>query len=108
MTWPVSAGASHDEKASFKTETLRFQATKKPIQSGPTITIQNITGERFLHGNERSGLREGSSAASFFPQGWNFFPAETDLFSRKTGPFPPQGRNHPTCRLRALPAEADD
>ena len=45
------------------------------------ITIQNITGERFLHGNERSGLREGSSAASFFRHGWNFFPAETDLFS---------------------------
>ena len=66
-----------------------------------SITIQNITGERFLHGKERSGLREGSSAASFFPQGWNFFPAETDLFSRRTGPSPPQGRSYTTCWLRA-------
>ena len=47
------------------------------------ITIQDITGERFLHGKERSGLREGSSAASFFPQGWNFFPAGLELFSRR-------------------------
>ena len=39
MTWPVSAGASHDEKVRFKTETLRFQATKKPIQSGPTPSV---------------------------------------------------------------------
>ncbi len=39
MTWPVSAGASHDEKARYKTETLRFQATKKPIQSGPTPSV---------------------------------------------------------------------
>ena len=54
---------------------------------GPTardcITIQDITGERCLHGKERSGLREGSSAASFFPQGWNFFPAGLELFSRR-------------------------
>ncbi len=53
------------------------------LTEGPDITIQNITGERFLHGNERSGLREGSSAASFFPQGWNFFPAGLERSASK-------------------------
>ena len=58
----------------------------------------------------KEALRHVSSrrVGTFFPQGWNFFPAETDLFSRKAGPLPPQGRNYPTCRLRALPAEAED
>jgi hypothetical protein len=65
-------------------------ADKISVGSGnvpDAITIQDITGEtrRFLHGKERSGLREGtrSSAASFFPQGWNFFPAGLELFSRR-------------------------
>ena len=32
------------------------------------ITIQDITGERFLCGNEVPGLRERGCLVSFFPQ----------------------------------------
>ena len=35
---------------------------------GVDITIQDITGERFLCGNEVPGLRERGCLVSFFPQ----------------------------------------
>ena len=41
----------------------------------------------------KEALRQVSSrrVGTFFPQGWNFFPAETDLFSRRDWTFPHAG-----------------
>ncbi len=80
------------------------------LASRSRTRILLVRARSFCAGKNATGLREGSSTASFFPQGWNFFPAEMPqcqwtFFPTGRGLQPPP-RVERSTRGRRVPAQA--